>query len=74
MAKPISVGVVVPVYSGEAYLENLVSEVAALRDGWDTIGSPLSLDRLVLIDDEAIDRAIKAFAEVGKNYPKYSAH
>ena len=58
----------VPVYSGEAYLENLVSEVAALRDGWDTIGSPLSLDRLVLIDDEAIDGSAKMIDTLAARY------
>lgn len=50
-----SISIVVPVYSGEDYLERLVAEIDALRSGWSRTGSPLELTELILVDDAAID-------------------
>lgn len=50
-----SVSVVVPVYSGEAYLERLVLAAAALREEWQSQRAPVRLEELILVDDAAID-------------------
>lgn len=51
----ISVSLVVPVYSGEAYLRRLVEAVDNLRQRWLTEGAPINLSELILVDDCAID-------------------
>lgn len=51
----ISVSVVVPVYSGEDYLEELVAEVKALRTQWQSQNAPMALIELILVDDSARD-------------------
>jgi glycosyltransferase involved in cell wall biosynthesis len=51
----VSVSVVVPVYSGEAYLEELVKEFEALRSRWSGEGAPFRLGEVLLVDDAAID-------------------
>ena len=51
----LTVAVVVPVYAGERYLRELVSEVNAVRTGWQSDGGPASLASLVLVTDEPID-------------------
>jgi len=52
---PITVSVVVPVYSGQDYLMRLAEELDAVRTHWEEIGAPLSLAELILVDDASID-------------------
>ncbi|WNJ90048.1 glycosyltransferase [Bosea sp. 685] len=51
----ISVSVVVPVYSGEAYLRDLIDELAKVRADWRERGAPMDLSEVILVDDSAID-------------------
>ena len=51
----IGLSVVVPVYSGEAYLERLVERIAAFREGWETADSRVRVAELIMVDDGAID-------------------
>lgn len=52
---PIIISVVVPVYSGERYLEKLVGEFEAVRDRWDADDVPMRLGEVIFVDDAAID-------------------
>lgn len=51
----ISISVVIPVYSGENYLERLVGELVQLRSKWQEQKAPMSLAEVILVDDSAID-------------------
>ncbi|MCO4316420.1 glycosyltransferase [Phyllobacterium sp. 21LDTY02-6] len=53
----ISISVVVPVYSGEAYLERLVDAVAEIRAKWIADDAPFKLLELVFVDDGARDNS-----------------
>ncbi|WP_164517346.1 glycosyltransferase [Tabrizicola piscis] len=55
MPSPLSISFVVPVYSGEDYLERLVMSVESIRDDWEREGAPVRLSELLLVDDAAID-------------------
>lgn len=46
---------VVPVYSGEAYIERLAEAVGTIRDRWATEDAPVEVVELILVDDAAID-------------------
>lgn len=52
---PISVSVVVPVYSGEEYLRTLLERLEQVREGWRSRQAPLELAEVIFVDDAAID-------------------
>ena len=52
---PITVSVVVPVYSGADYLAALIAEIERVRTGWSDSGAPLRLVEAILVDDAAVD-------------------
>ncbi|MBP9146377.1 MAG: hypothetical protein KBI44_18000, partial [Thermoanaerobaculia bacterium] len=47
--------IVVPVYRGERYLEQLVAELASLRGMLLRERSPVEVDRAIFVDDAAVD-------------------
>lgn len=51
----ITVSVVVPVYSGERYIEKLIDAIAAVRYAWAADRRPLILSEVILVDDCARD-------------------
>ena len=52
-----TVSVIIPVYSGEQFLERLVAELASIRAQWRDQGAPMRLAEVILVDDSAIDRS-----------------
>jgi glycosyltransferase involved in cell wall biosynthesis len=54
-APPITVSVVVPVYSGADYLVAVIAEIERVRTGWTDSGAPLRLVEAILVDDAAVD-------------------
>lgn len=63
-----TVSVVVPVYSGEDYLERLVDQVRALRESWQVSGAPIVLTDLILVDDSARDGSPELIDSLGRNH------
>jgi polyisoprenyl-phosphate glycosyltransferase len=55
-----TVSVVVPVYSGEAYLADLVKHVDELRERWRTGFEDLELLEMIFVDDASIDGSAAA--------------
>lgn len=55
--RSVAVSVVVPIYSGATYLEELVQELDALRTHWESTGAPISLAEAIFVDDSAIDES-----------------
>jgi glycosyltransferase involved in cell wall biosynthesis len=51
----VSLSVIVPVYSGEAYLRPLLLRLEAVRTGWREQGAPFQLNEVILVDDSAVD-------------------
>lgn len=51
----ISISVVIPVYSGENYLRDLVSQLVDVRESWSKTGAPMVLSEVILVDDASID-------------------
>jgi polyisoprenyl-phosphate glycosyltransferase len=54
-AAKIEISVIVPVYSGERYLEALLAEIVLLRHNWMSEGAPVALSELIFVEDAAID-------------------
>jgi len=51
----ILISVVVPVYSGENYLTELVSQLNEVKARWRAVAAPMELAEVILVDDAAID-------------------
>lgn len=51
----ITVSIVVPVYSGEAFLPSLFARLVELRESWEKSGNVLRLHELIFVDDSARD-------------------
>lgn len=72
LSKPppsVSVSIIVPVYSGEAYLRDLTEEVERLRQGWISSGALLSIEELIFVDDSAVDGSPDLLEQIAKEKP-----
>ncbi|MBN8943040.1 MAG: glycosyltransferase [Rhizobiales bacterium] len=67
-AGSISLSVVVPIYSGEAYLRELVGQLAKVRADWRERGAPMDLAEVILVDDAAIDGSPALMDELSKEF------
>jgi glycosyltransferase involved in cell wall biosynthesis len=65
----ISVSVIVPVYSGESFLQALTTEVEHVREAWIDSGAPLSLDELIFVDDSAVDHSPEMLDQIPGKQP-----
>jgi polyisoprenyl-phosphate glycosyltransferase len=63
------VSVIVPVYAGEAYLEELVARLSHVRTAWQVEGAPIDLVEVILVDDAAIDRSPQVIDALAAQYP-----
>ncbi len=68
MHSSISISIVVPVYSGEAYLRRLVTEVDAARASLILENAPFAICELVLVDDNAIDGSAVLMDQLAAEY------
>lgn len=62
------ISIVVPVYSGEQYLEELTQEVAKIRQDLAEQDAPFAICELILVDDAAIDGSPKVIDKIAKDY------
>lgn len=64
-----AVSVVVPVYSGADYLEDLVAALGRVRDDWATRHPDVQLAEVVLVNDSAIDDSPKVIQRLTADHP-----
>jgi len=65
---PVSISVVVPIYSGEAFLRDLVAELDQVRTGWRARGMPVELAEVILVDDSAVDASPALIDQLAAQY------
>lgn len=65
---PVSVSIVVPVYSGEMFLADLVAQVDRVRTMWRDTGVPLELAEVILVDDSAVDGSPEIIDRLAAQY------
>jgi len=65
----VAISIVVPVYCGGDYLQDLASAVRTLRDQWRVQASPFSLAELIFVDDAAIDDSPARIDSLAREYP-----
>jgi len=64
----IKLSVVIPVYSGENYLESLAQQLEALRCRWKENNAPIALAEAVFVDDAAIDDSLTVLNFLSERY------
>jgi polyisoprenyl-phosphate glycosyltransferase len=69
LPSPVTLSVVVPVYSGEAYLTELITALGAVRDDWRARAAPMELSEIILVDDSAIDRSPALVDRLAADHP-----
>ncbi len=65
--------IVVPVYSGEAYLTDLMNEIDKVKTGLETEGSILQLAEVIFVEDGAIDGSSALIDDLAGQYPYVAA-
>ena len=65
----ITMSLVVPVYSGAAYLPDLVREIAALRDRWEEAGVRILISEAVFALDAPVDESARVLVDLAVQYP-----
>jgi glycosyltransferase involved in cell wall biosynthesis len=68
LATTTSISIVVPVYSGESYLEDLVARIGLIRDQWLADSVPLALAEVILVDDGAVDGSPAIIDRLGQHH------
>ena len=58
------ISIIVPVYSGAQYLEQLTSEIATIRDNLMENEAPFAINELIFVDDAAIDSSPQIIDEI----------
>jgi glycosyltransferase involved in cell wall biosynthesis len=53
----INISIVVPVYSGELYIQDLISEIKVVRNALIASSAPMMISEVILVDDNAIDNS-----------------
>jgi polyisoprenyl-phosphate glycosyltransferase len=65
----VSLSVIVPVYSGEAYLRALLTRLDAVRVAWQDKQAPFQLSEVILVDDNAIDNSPDVIDALAQEFP-----
>lgn len=66
--KPISLSIVVPVYSGEKFLRHLTHELQRVKEAWEASNFPVALVEAVFVDDASVDSSNAILAELIKEH------
>lgn len=67
MNNKIIVSIVVPVYSGELYLNKLFDRINQLRILWKNEDAPIEVGELIFVDDNSIDNSLNIIKEISFN-------
>jgi len=64
----LNISIVVPVYSGENYLKDLVDQISALHKKWIGENYTLQLLEAIFVDDASVDQSSKILDELAQKY------
>ena len=67
--RSITMSFVVPVYSGAAYLPELVRSMAALRQRWDAAGVAIQITEAIFVLDAPVDDSASVLANLANENP-----
>jgi len=65
---PVPISVVIPVYSGEAFLAKLIGQFDRVRSEWCERGAPAEIAEVILVDDAARDNSAAVIDQLAKTH------
>jgi glycosyltransferase involved in cell wall biosynthesis len=65
----ITLSIVVPVYSGEKYLAELVAEIADLKNRWERAAVDLLITEAIFVLDAPVDKSAERLVDLAQSYP-----
>lgn len=65
----VTLSIVVPVYSGEKYLANLVAEIAELKNRWERAAIDLLITEAIFVLDAPVDDSAERLASLTQTHP-----
>ena len=65
----VLISIVVPVYSGEKYLERLAAEIEKVKTGWVADKKPFEVIELVFVNDQCVDNSAAIMEKLKLTYP-----
>src|SRR6202046_3929386 len=65
---PVPISVVIPVYSGEAFLAQLIGELDRLRTEWRESGAPAEIAEAILVDEASRDNSAAVIDQLSKTH------
>ena len=74
VADAIALSIVVPVYSGEDFLEPLVKAIAHKGEMWAASTSPLYLSEAIFVCDEPRDNSVEQLEQLARTYQWLKVH
>ena len=66
LPSPLKLSVVSPVYSGAAYLEELITRLAQVRQQWAAQTAPIELLEVIAVDDAAVDNSAEVLQQLAQ--------
>jgi len=80
----VNISIIIPVYSGENYIQKLTHEIQGIRQEWIEHDYPISISELIFVDDNSIDSSSDILNKLekeswinvltlSKNYGQHSA-
>ncbi|MHB8790382.1 MAG: glycosyltransferase family 2 protein [Desulfobulbaceae bacterium] len=67
--KTVDISIVIPVYSGKNYLDELVSRIETIRNNWENVNSLLRLIEAIFVNDASADGSLEALYNIQKKKP-----
>jgi len=58
--------VVVPIYSGSQYVQDLFQRIKTVREQWEQEDAPLALGELIFVDDQSIDNSLPVLQKISE--------
>lgn len=64
----MQLSIVIPVYSGEQYLADLIKEIFNVKKNWEENEFPFSINEVIFVDDNSIDNSSEILKEYEDKY------
>lgn len=68
MAHQTVLSIIVPVYSGAAYVQELFEQISQLKNKWETEQAPLRLGELIFVNDQSIDASVSVLTPITQQH------
>lgn len=68
MALQTVLSIIVPIYSGSAYVNELFEQLAQLKEKWEKDQAPLRLGELIFVNDQSIDDSVDKIRPLADNH------